>query len=331
MDIDRFLSERRAGWDRLERLLDLAEHTSPQNLGHERVQELLSLYRRASSDLNQARSITANVEVIGRLNQLTGRGYRYVYRGGRSRLTLRAILRFATDEVPRTFRRERVHVLVSMATFALGIVFGLAAVYDDPDNLDVFVPEMFAPAVEDPAGRVAESEAGKESIEDVDTAAAFGAQLYTHNIQVTFVAFSMAALTLVGGWFVLFFNGAILGAVMAAYLQDDVGVFFFAWVGPHGSLELPAIAFSGAAGFKMGTALFFPGDRTRGAAVRAARPAGWRILGAAAGRRVAGGRLAGSFSQWSKNVVPYGVKIAVAVVLFTFLFAYLYLKPIARR
>src|SRR5688500_15980173 len=77
MNIERFLAERRPVWDQLDALITRAEEVE---LSRADMHELVELYRRACSDLNRARSYTANPEILGPLNQLTGRAYRYIYR-----------------------------------------------------------------------------------------------------------------------------------------------------------------------------------------------------------------------------------------------------------
>ena len=77
MNIERFLAERRNVWDDLEKLPKRAEDVE---LSRAEMHELVELYRRTCSDLNRARSFTANPEVLGHLNQLTGRAYRFIYR-----------------------------------------------------------------------------------------------------------------------------------------------------------------------------------------------------------------------------------------------------------
>src|SRR5688572_19364376 len=132
MELDQFISERKPRWDRFERLLDDVEQNPERNLDAKTLQELVRLYRLACSDLNHARSITAQPLLLDRLNQLTGRGYRFVYRDAR-RLTLKeAVVNLFLHEVPATFRRERGVVAAAAAAMLLGATFGFAAVYSNP-------------------------------------------------------------------------------------------------------------------------------------------------------------------------------------------------------
>jgi uncharacterized membrane protein SpoIIM required for sporulation len=321
MNIDRFLSDRRPVWDALDALLARAEDVE---LSRAEMQELVGLYRRACSDLNRARTQTANPEILGHLNQHTGRAYRFIYRAGHETQPWPAFVKLLTREIPSAFRRERVAILVAAGAFLLGTLFGSAAILVDPANGERLVPPMFF--TESPKERVEKIERGDERIATVEDALLFGASLYTHNIRVAFLAFALGALTIVLGVGILFYNGVLLGAVATLYILDDVSLFFFAWVGPHGALELPAIVFGGAAGLIVGRALLMPGSLSRGASLRRVLPSVWRIIIGVALTLICAGIIEGSFSQFSAKTIPYALKISVAALLFLGLTAYLFLR-----
>lgn len=324
MELERFVSDRRASWTRLDKLLDEAEALPDHALGTERLQELLSLYRQACSDLNEARSYTANPDLLNRLNDLTGRGYRFVYRRPPTRGLQGALRRFLEREAPAAFRRRRGEVLAASLAMALGAALGFLAVIADPSNGERLIPAEFF--TESPRQRVDKIETGEERISSVEEALNFGVSLYTHNIQVSFLAFSLGATTIAGGLLLLFWNGVILGAVAAMYVLDGVTGFFLAWVGPHGALEIPAIVFGGAAGLLAGRALLLPGERSTQSSLRAALPDVWRMMLATALTLVVAGLIEGSFSQFSSKTFPTALKIAVAALLFASLVSYLFLR-----
>ena len=294
MNIERFLAERRPVWDDLDRMLAKADTVE---LSRDEMHELVELYRRTCSDLNRARSYTANPEVLGHLNQLTGRAYRFIYRAAHETPIWGTFVKLVTREIPAAFRRQRAAVLFAASSFLAGALFGSVAILVDPANGERLVPQQFF--TESPRERVEKIERNEERIDDVEKALVFGASLYTHNIKVAFLAFSLGALTILLGFAILFYNGVILGAVGTMYALDDVSVFFFAWVGPHGALELPAIIFGGAAGLVVGRALLMPGDLTRGASLRRVLPSVWRMLIGASLTLVLAGLIEGSFSQFS--------------------------------
>ena len=323
IDLDAFINERRSRWTRLNLLLDRAENRPESEMNPGTIQELVSLYRQACSDLNHARSLTANPAVLERLNQLTGRGYRYVYRNTR-RITLwESIKRLFLVEIPMTFRKEFPMVGAAAAAMLLGAVVGFGAVISNPHQARNIIPAQFFS--ESPRERVTRLENSGERIATVESAGAFAAFLYTHNIKVSFLVFALGALTIVGGYAMLFYNGMILGAVAAQYVQDDVTIFFLAWVGPHGALELPAIIFSGAAGLCLGRALLMPGNVTTATSVRAVMPTVRRMMLATAAILVIAGQIEGTFSQFTSRIFPYPLKIGVAGLLFILLVVYLFL------
>jgi uncharacterized membrane protein SpoIIM required for sporulation len=319
-ELERFIEERSGRWKRLASLLDEVLGARETDIGRARLQELVLLYRSACNDLNRARTLTANPQLIGSLNQLIGRAYRFVYRRRRStRIDPKA---FFLREVPATFRRRIGYVQLAAAAMLAGAAVGFCAVVRNPASAQALVPrELF---VEKPSARVERIETGKEQVDTLHQATAFGAYLYTHNIQVSFLTFAAGALTFAGGLLLLFYNGVILGAVAAQYLAEGAGTFFVAWVGPHGALELPSIVFAGAAGLLAGNALLMPGDSGRSAALRDAFPAVFRMLSACAALLVCAGLIEGSFSQLSARSVPYAAKIAVALALFAATCAWLF-------
>ena len=321
IDIEHFLADRRPVWDELDALLQRAEST---DLTRAETHELVALYRRACTDLNRARSYTANPEILGYLNQLTGRAYRYIYRAAHETPVWSTFKRLVTREIPSAFRRERFYVMLAASAFLFGTLFGSVAVLIEPSNGARLVPGEFF--TESPRERVEKIERGEERIANVEQALAFGASLYTHNIKVSFLAFSLGALTIVLGLAILFYNGVILGAIGTMYILDDVPLFFFAWVGPHGALELPAIVFGGAAGLLAGRALLMPGNLSRAASLRRVLPSIWRMIIGAALTLVCAGIIEGSFSQFSAKTIPYELKIAVAALLFIALMTYLFLR-----
>jgi hypothetical protein len=129
--LDRFLADRQHDWARLSTLLDAAEERPDHEVRPEALQDIVRLYREVCSDLNQVRSLTADPEILDRLNTLAGRGYRFVYRRQPRGVTRSAIARFFRREVPRTFRREVLYVIAAAAALLLGAFTGAAAVLVD--------------------------------------------------------------------------------------------------------------------------------------------------------------------------------------------------------
>ena len=78
-------------------------------------------------------------------------------------------------------------------------------------------------------------------------------------------------------------NGAMLGAILALYISHGLGLELGGWLIIHGSTEMFAIILAGAAGFRIGWAVIFPGEETRmDAATRAGRISALAMAGVVA-------------------------------------------------
>ena len=103
MPSDRFITQRKNAWQRLEDLLRLLDHASLRRLGREEVRELGRIYRRTASDLAIARAESRDPRLVNYLNSLVIRAHGRIYRadaqGGKK------IRRYFTHELPQTFRR----------------------------------------------------------------------------------------------------------------------------------------------------------------------------------------------------------------------------------
>ena len=64
----------------------------------------------------------------------------------------------------------------------------------------------------------------------------------------------------IGTLLVLFFNGMFMGSIAGHLTRLDYVDTFYPFVVGHGSFELTAIVFSGAAGLRLGYAILHPGQ-----------------------------------------------------------------------
>jgi uncharacterized membrane protein SpoIIM required for sporulation len=114
----------------------------------------------------------------------------------------------------------------------------------------------------------------------------------------------------------------MLGALWAVYAQHGLAVDFGGWILIHGFTELFAITLAGAAGFRIGWALAFPGEKTRLDALTAAgRLAAIVMVGVVLMLAVAG-LLEGYARQLiSDTVIRYSVSGATALIWLSFFYA----------
>jgi uncharacterized membrane protein SpoIIM required for sporulation len=61
----------------------------------------------------------------------------------------------------------------------------------------------------------------------------------------------------------MLFNGLLIGAIGTLVAENNLAYPFWAFVFPHGSLELPAILFAGGGGFLLAKGILLPGKYRR--------------------------------------------------------------------
>ena len=256
----RFRQEREADWARLDKLLAKVEKGSAASLSYEEMVALPGLYRSTLSSLSVARAISLDRSVVDYLEDLCTRAYFFVY-GPRSRLLDRLTGFFATawpDAVKALWRET----LWSAALMLAGLAAGWILVAQDPDWYYAFVGQGLAGG-RDPAAtteflrKTLYDDGGRKGLSVLATF------LFTHNAQIALFAFALGFAFCVPTAFLMISNGAMAGAFIALYVQHGLGFQLGGWMFIHGVTELFAVTLAGAAGFRLGWTVAFPGGRSR--------------------------------------------------------------------
>lgn len=318
-DVGRFLEQGEPRWKELAKLLDQADAHGLRRLGLRGTRHFGKLYRRVSSDLIRARTELVDVAVTDHLNAMVARAYAHIY--ARSAARPIVVAGFFARDFPRLFRREWRPTCVAAALLVAGATFGALASAFDREALAVMIPEEHATG--SPSERVA-AEHARDS-RSADEAAGFSSFLFTHNIQVAFLVFALGLTYGVGTVSVLFLNGVPLGALAIHYHMDGQGLFFWAWILPHGIIELTVICIAGGAGLIVARGLLTPGRRRRrDALVEEGRVAARLVMGGMP-ILVLAGVVEGTLSQLHEPVVPYWAKLLAAALTSAAVWCYLLL------
>jgi uncharacterized membrane protein SpoIIM required for sporulation len=193
-----------------------------------------------------------------------------------------------------------------------GFAFGGIAVSFDSDARDAIIP--FANLLGDPSERVKDEENVKD--DHLKGVKVRGASFYmTHNTKVAVATMAMGITWGVGTVIMLFYNGAMLGAVALDYVIAGESKFLMAWLSPHGVVEIPAILLAGQAGFILASALIGWGKRIslRQRMRQVSNDLLTLILGVAL-MLVWAGIIEAFISQYHEPVMPYAFKISLAVI-----------------
>lgn len=236
MDLDTFIRKRQPQWKRLEAILRRVEGSGLASLEEEQAVEFGQLYRTAASDLNQAQTFVRGDATVQYLNDLVARCYLVIY--AKTKADPWGLVRYLFWGYPAVFRRNLRPFLLATALLAAGTLLGFLAAYFDPDARVYLLPDMQT------------IQPGDEGhVQTSGELAAFSSHLFTNNVSVSLIAFALGITLGVGTTWLMFYNGVIMGALGAVFVEAGAFREFCTGILPHGVLEIPACLIGGAAGF----------------------------------------------------------------------------------
>jgi uncharacterized membrane protein SpoIIM required for sporulation len=310
---NQWLEKRRPYWERLASLLNQAGATGVRQLTRAELREAALLYRQAASDVSTLRQDPTARAYAEHVNQLLARAHHIIYSSRGT--TFLKVFRFLSDDYPAVFQRHIRYVLVSLIILLAGAALGSVLTLARPQFMRTMLgPEMVA--------TIERHEMWTHSIVGIKPLAS--SLIMTNNLSVCFIAFAGGILFGLLTVYSMFFNGLLLGVIGVACAQHGMSVDLWSFVAPHGSLELPSIILSGAAGLRLGYGVLFPGIyRWRDSIAHAGADAA-RLVSGIIPLLVIAGTLEGFFSPSSAK--PW-LKFTVGGSLFLLLVLWLF-RPV---
>lgn len=275
VNASRFRAAHAADWERLESLISRIERRSVRALQDEDLLALPLLYRSALSSLAVARETSLDRALIVYLEQLCTRAYFQLY--GVPSSALSQLARFFRNAWPAAIRSIWCETLVAFLLTVAAAVVGYVLVRGDPSWFFGIVGDGMAQG-RDPSASVESLRQTLYNTKDQDALATFAAFLFTHNAQIAIFAFALGFAFGVPTVLLIVYNGLTLGAFLAVFAPKGLGFGFIGWIMIHGTTEMFAIILSGAAGFRIGTAIAFPGRQARMDAAVAAGKSGATVM-----------------------------------------------------
>jgi len=311
MDATQFVRERRPDWERLDRLVKEANRTLGR-LGKVDLRDLGALYRQASSDLARVQAAQVEPELVEYLNDLVVRAHGIIYRPEQTRL--RALTAFFAREFPALVRQEWRPILLALLVDVLPALWCILMANLDPGFIEAVAPPGLREHLD-------KGELWVYRINPIKPLAS--SAIMTNNIAVTFTYFGLGIAFGAGTLWGLVYNGIHFVSIAVIVNLTRMAREFWAFVVPHGVLEIPAIYIGGGAGFILGAALLFPGDLARkDALIVRGRVAVKLVLGCVPILIIAG-IIEAFFSPLPPGSLPLGAKFLAGSVLFALLLLYL--------
>ena len=314
---NQWILKRRPYWDRLSALLSQSDAGGLGKLSRSELQEMALLYRQVAADLSVLRQDSTSRSYALHVNQLLARAHHIIYSGRKTNLL--TLLRFLRDDYPAIFQKQIGYVIASLLVSVAWGLLGAAITNARPQFMHHFVgPEMIA--------TMERHEMWTHAIIGVEPMAT--SKIMTNNLAVTFVTFASGIVFGLGTFYYLYVNGMMLGVIAAACSHYGMSVALWSFVAPHGSLELPSIIIAGAAGFRLGHAMLFPGNLRWKESIARGGMEATKLVSGIIPMLVVAGCLEGFFSP---SDAPVWLKFTVGGMLFTFLNLWLFrpVKPAA--
>lgn len=256
-----FRREREASWQRLEHLLGrIGDRQRP--LSHTELSELPQLYRTTLSSLSVARNYVLDQRLTAYLEALCLRAYVVVY-APKERLSA-LLSRGIRIVFPRSICSAGIELALATLCMTVGILAGWAMVAAEPDLYYGIIPEGLAGGRGPDQTTELMAESLKGGALTSASAQAFVLSLASHNAGIALLSAGLGIAFGLPTILLLAYNGAILGAMLAAFDMHGLLWPFIAWLSVHGVTELGALIIAGAAGLAIARGLLFPRtDETR--------------------------------------------------------------------
>jgi uncharacterized membrane protein SpoIIM required for sporulation len=312
MTLGAFVRKNRPRWQELESMLELMEGRSPRSKQRQFLQELSASYRATTGDLAFAQTHFRGTTVLLFLHQLVARAHNQIYRA--RALSLGEVAVFFQREIPEAVRRHVLSINWAALIFVTGVMLGLSAVQFDERAASIILPTSILDSIY--SGHM-----WTGPLFSVVPAPVASTLLFTNNISVALLAFAGGLSFGVVTFWILFFNGVMLGMVFKLCSNYGLLAPLMAFIVTHGFLEISAIILSGGAGFVVANALLRPGDYSRRDALSMQARSAVRMAVAAVPALIIAGCLEAFVSP---STLPIAVKAVIGLVMGLSFWLYLF-------
>ncbi|KYG34091.1 stage II sporulation protein M [Alkalihalobacillus trypoxylicola] len=251
MNLKQFMKQNRESWNKLELLISAMQKRKSKITANE-IDQFQRLYQKAAQNLSYSQTYFQDSELTFYLNGLVTKAHNTLYKDQVT--SWKQIRDFFSTKFIQLLTEQWKMVLIAMILFIIGGIGGFVVVASDPLLLYSILPA-------DIANGVSPEHLGSSDGEV--NASLMSTTIMINNIQVAFLAFAGGVTFGLLTVYLLIYNGIIIGALYAVFWQHSMSYEFWAYIMPHGVIELAAIFIAGGAGLLMGYKLFVPGTFSR--------------------------------------------------------------------
>lgn len=243
-----FLKNNKDKWKKYEHSLKDEKTLSPVELTHMLID--------ITEDLGYAQTHYPGSDAELYVNNLASRIHQAIYKN--KRYGEKILKKFFLEKIPEIMFNARHYLFYSFLAFFLSCVLGFVSEILYPEYDRIVLGNYYVDSTieriknGDPLGIYKEH----------DPILMF-VQIALNNIQVSFLVFVAGIFTAFGTYFMLSYNGIMLGSFFALFYRYNVFSQALKVVWIHGTIEIFSIILAGAAGIMMGNSFLFPGTHPR--------------------------------------------------------------------
>ncbi len=243
-----FIQRNQESWKNFEVLLD-KQHTAPPDV-------LAGSFAKLTNDLSFARTFYPYSRTTQYLNGLAAEAHRLIYDNQPAQRNF--LSKFFTLDLPLALYQARRELLVSLAIFVFGFLIGLVSLFKDGSFARSILGD----------GYVAQT---LSNIKNHDPMAIYKDQdpfemfllIGFNNVLVGLLFLVYGALLGIAVVWIVFRHGVMVGVFQFFFYEYGYLYESFQTIWIHGSIEIPDMIISGAAGLAIARGILFPGTFSR--------------------------------------------------------------------
>lgn len=260
----RFIKNNGNRWKNFEGFLSNDANSNPD--------ELAKLYIELTDDLAFAKTFFPKSKTTKYLNQLTLKAHEQVFK--RRKTKQNKLIKFFAKDYPLIIYNNRKNIFYATLIFALSAFIGIISLQINSDFVISVLGEDYVTMT-------------NENIENGDPMAVYKSmdsefmffKIAWNNIRVSFMAFTMGIFAAIGAFYLLFYNGIMVGTFQYYFFTKGLLLESSLAIWLHGTMEITSIIIAGAAGLVLGRSMLFPGTLPRGTSIRKGGIEGAKIVG----------------------------------------------------
>ncbi len=315
MKVLELLERRRKHWQELEVLCDrLQERVSSHPTQYAEMGRFATLYRAACADLALADSYQLPQNTVQYLHRLVGRARNQLYKS--KRMNFAMWMKALMEDVPQLIFNDR--CIQFMFVLFWSAFIGAAVLASNNKLWPSFAEDVAGQKQLDSLKEMYSKPIGEDDgdggARTGDMKAMMASHYISHNTGIGLQCFAMGIL-IIPGICMAMYNALLLGACFGYMARPDMinneGQNFFHFVTAHGPFELTAIVLSAGAGLRLGVSWIMPGGLSRMASLQMNARKMMPVVPTIMVMFFLAAIIEGFISPSS---LPYGVKVAVALV-----------------